>query len=82
MNLHEWSEYISGARASADKLIEEYIKRKYSKSDKPYIEAELRYIMESKDNMWRWLMGGKVFHYRNHVHDKKGKVVSCEAYLI
>lgn len=82
INLREWSDYILGARAAAWKLIDEYINRKHVKSDKPYIEAELRYIMESKDNMWQWLSSDGKFHYRNHRQDKKGNVIYCEAYLL
>lgn len=81
MRLMEWSDYIDGARAAAGKLIDEYVKRKQVKSDKPYIEAELRYIMDSKDNMWQWLLSDGKFHYCNHRQDKNGKVIYCEAYL-
>ena len=81
MNLQLWSEYINGARAAVVKMVDEYVKANRPPRDKPYIEAEMRYIMESKDNMWRWLSGKGDFRYRGHKRDKRGKLVYCEAYL-
>ena len=80
-NLLQWSEYTNGARAAVVKMIDTYFNRRITKADMPYIKAELAYITESKDNLWRWLTGDGNFRYRNHVKDKRGNVVSCEAYL-
>jgi len=82
MNLAQWGEYVDGARAAAVKLIDEYVRaRKPTKADMPYLNAELAYITASKDNMWKWLQSDGKFHYRNHVRDKKGKLICVEAYL-
>lgn len=81
-HLHRWSDYINGARQATLKLNEEFVKVKRPSRDKPYIEAEIRYILESKDNMQKWLESKEDdFRYRNHERDKKGKLIYVEAYI-
>ena len=81
-NLRQFSDYTSGARAALIKFIDEYMGVRTSKADKPYVQAELDFILASKDNMWQWLSRRcSDFHYRNHKKDKKGNLVSCEAYM-
>lgn len=81
-NLLLWAEYVNGARAAAIKMGDEYISRPVLKSERPYMQAELDFICANKENMWEWLQSRPhQFHYRNHKRDKKGKLVSVEAYL-
>ena len=81
IDLHQWSDFINGARAAIKKINENYVNIKFSAADRPYIEAEMRFIMESKENTWKWLKGDKVFHYRKHKKSKGGTLIFVEAYL-
>ena len=83
LSLREWSDGMRGARAAVARMIEEYFRQPCRKGDKPYREAEFRFILASIDNTWEWLASevGKEFHYRNHKKDKNGNVIYCEAYI-
>lgn len=81
-NLLLFAEYVNGARAAAIKMGDEYLYRRVRKSDWAYMQAELDFICANKENMWEWLQSRPgQFHYRNHKRDKKGKLVSVEAYI-
>ena len=81
-NLLLFAEYVNGARAAAIKMGDDYLYRRVRKSDWAYMQAELDFICANKENMWEWLQSRPgQFHYRNHKRDKKGKLVSVEAYL-
>ena len=84
-NLHEWSERMQGAREMLIKLYEndnmilpigvkrsEY--RVYTKAIVNLLAIDLRNIQE-------YFLGTNI-GFRNHVRDKKGKLLSCEAYFI
>ena len=83
-NLHEWSERMQGAREMLIKLYEDDkmilsvgVKREdrvYTKAIVNLLASDLRYVQE-------YLLGTNI-GFRNHVRDKKGKLVSCEAYFV
>ena len=84
-NLHEWSERMQGAREMLVKLYEDdkmilpvCEKRSedmvYTKAIVNLLASDLRYVQE-------YLLGTNI-GFRNHIRDKKGKLVSCEAYFV
>ena len=84
-NLHEWSNRMQGAREMLIKLYEDDnmilplgLKRSedmvYTKAIVTLLESDLRNVQE-------YLLGTNI-GFRNHVRDKKGKLVSCEAYFV
>ena len=84
-NLHEWSNRMQGAREMLIKLYEDDkmilplgVKRSedkvYTKAIVDLLASDLRYVQE-------YLLGTNI-GFRNHIRDKKGKLVSCEAYFI
>ena len=84
-NLHEWSNRMQGAREMLVKLYEDDkmilplgVKhsedRVYTKAIVNLLASDLRYVQE-------YLLGTN-FGFRNHVRDKKGKLMSCEAYFV
>ena len=84
-NLHEWSNRMQGAREMLIKLYENDkmilpvgVKRSedrvYTKAIVTLLESDLRYIQE-------YLLGTNI-GFRNHIRDKKGKLISCEAYFM
>lgn len=79
-NLLYYSAYYQGARIVAEKLIP-YVMQNWRGDDKVYIKAELDLIMASKRNMQLWLDGTQM-RYRNHKHNKKGKLESVECYFV
>lgn len=45
------------------------------------MEAEFQLFTSSNDNMFRFLSSnGKDIAYRNHLFNKKGNLIKCEAY--
>lgn len=84
-NLHEWSNRMQGAREMLIKLYENDnmilplgVKRSedrvYTKAIVNLLSSDLRYVNE-------YLLGTNM-GFRNHIRDKKGKLVSCEAYFV
>lgn len=84
-NLHEWSERMQGAREMLIKLYEDDkmvlplgLKRSedrvYTKAIVNLLASDLMYVQE-------YLLGTNI-GFRNHVRDKKGKLISCEAYFV
>ena len=84
-NLHEWSERMQGAREMLVRLYEDDkmilplgVKhsehRVYTKAIVNLLISDLRYVQE-------YLLGTNI-GFRNHVRDKKGKLISCEAYFV
>lgn len=81
-SLAQWADYTRGAMAAVVKMTDEYIDRKPVRGEKPYRDAELRFITASRENLWQWLSSRSgQFHYRNHEKDKKGNVTKVEAYI-
>ena len=84
-NLHEWSNRMQGAREMLIKLYEDdkmilpvgvkrYEDRVYTKAIVSLLASDLRNVQE-------YLLGTNI-GFRNHVRDKKGKLISCEAYFV
>ena len=87
-NLHEWSNRMQGAREMLLAIIDSVNESKgrflldsAGKDSKVYHDAIVRLILDNLDNTQKFLMKNPI-GYRNHVHDKKGKLVSCEAYFV
>ena len=84
-NLHEWSERMQGAREMLIKLYEDDkmilplgVKRS---EDIVYTKAIVNLLAIDLRNVQEYLLGTNI-GFRNHVRDKKGKLVSCEAYFV
>lgn len=73
--------YHLGALMAAKKIIEQYICKSWTGENKVYRDAELRLIMRDKRSIQLFLDGCYDIMYRNHKRDKKGKLISCEAYF-
>ena len=84
-NLHEWSERMQGAREMLIKLYEDDkmilplgVKRS---EDIVYTKAIVNLLAIDLRNVQEYLLGTNI-GFRNHVRDKKGKLMSCEAYFV
>ena len=84
-NLHEWSNRMQGAREMLIKLYEDDkmilslgVKRS---EERVYTKAIVNLLASDLKNVQEYLLGTNI-GYRNHVRDKKGKLVSCEAYFV
>ena len=84
-NLHEWSNRMQGAREMLIKLYEDdkmilplgvkrYEDRVYTKAIVSLLASDLRNVQE-------YLLGTNI-GFRNHIRDKKGKLIRCEAYFM
>lgn len=87
-NLYEWSWKMQGAREMLETIIASVNESKgrfcldsAGKDSKVYHEAIVRLILSSFDNTQKFIMRRKI-GYMNHQHDKKGKLISCEAYFL
>lgn len=84
-----WSWYIDGARTMLLRLRENFlceephnVEFKIRKEDKIYNKAILDLIMDSKDNVDRFLSQNyDEIRFTDHVRDKKGKLIKCRAYF-
>ena len=84
-NLHEWSERMQGAREMLIKLYEDDkmilplgVKRS---EDIVYTKAIVTLFASDLKNVQEYFLGTNI-GFRNHVRDKKGKLMSCEAYFV
>lgn len=84
-NLHEWSDRMQGAREMLIKLYEYdkmilplCVKRS---EDSVYTKAIVNLLISDLRNIQEYLIGTNI-GFRNHVRDKEGKFVSCEAYFV
>lgn len=84
-NLHEWSNRMKGAREMLVKLYENEnmilplgVKRS---EDMVYTKAIVNLLISDLRNVQEYFLGTNI-GFRNHVRDKKGKLVSCEAYFM
>ena len=84
-NLHEWSERMQGAREMLIKLYEENMMimpvRVKRSEDRVYTKAIVNLLASHLKNIQEYLLGTNI-GFRNHVRDKKGKLMSCEAYFV
>ena len=84
-NLHEWSERMQGARemliklSEDDKMILPLGVKRYE--EMVYTKAIVNLLTSDLKNVQEYLLGTNI-GFRNHVRDKKGKLVSCEAYFV
>ena len=84
-NLHEWSERMQGAREMLIKLYDYDnmilpLGVKHSE-DMVYTKAIVNLLISDLRNVQEYLLGTNI-GFRNHIRDKKGKLISCEAYFI
>ena len=84
-NLNIWSERMKGAREMLIKLYEDDkmilplgVKRS---EDRVYTKAIVALLSSDLRNVQEYLLGTNI-GFRNHVRDKKGKLMSCEAYFV
>ena len=84
-NLHEWSNRMQGAREMLIKLYENDnmilplgVKRS---EDMVYTKAIVNLLAIDLRNIQEYFLGTNI-GFRNHVRDKKGKSLSCEAYFV
>ena len=75
---------LQGARQMLQRIMDVYSIRPKglgrSKEEQVYVDAELRTILSSVDNVRHFLCGDYRIHYCNHQTDKKGKLIKIEAY--
>lgn len=77
-----YASYYQGARDMGQHLLERIITDSKPKGDDwIYIAAEWRLLLSSKRNCQLYLDGTEI-RYRNHKSDKKGKLISVEAYFV
>ena len=84
-NIHIWSNRMQGAREMLIKLYEDDkmilplgVKRS---EDRVYTKAIVNLLAIDLRNIQEYFLGTNI-GFRNHVRDKKGKLVSCEAYFL
>ena len=84
-NLQEWSNRMQGAIEMLIKLYEDDnmilplgVKRS---EEMVYTKAIVNLLISDLRNVQEYLIGTYI-GFRNHVRDKKGKLVSCEAYFV
>lgn len=82
-NLVYYGAYYTGALAAVQKITPTLFAsgRKPKGEDWIYLQAEWKLITSSKRNMQLWLDGTEM-RYRNHKHNKKGKLESVECYFV
>ena len=84
-NLHEWSNRMQGAREMLIKLYEDdkMILPLGSKrsEDRAYTKAIVNLLASDLRNVQEYLLGTNI-GFRNHIRDKKGKLICCEAYFV
>ena len=84
-NLHEWSNRMQGAREMLIKLYEENMMimpvRVKRSEDRVYTKAIVNLLASDLRNIQEYLLGTNI-SFRNHVRDKKGNLISCEAYFV
>lgn len=84
-NLYEWSWKMQGAREMLEFLLSSRscckCQLETGKDAKVYHEAIARLVLKSLDNTARFLAGHGIGYF-NWQHDKKGRLVRCDAYFL
>lgn len=84
-NLHIWSNRMQGAREMLIKLYENdnmILPIGVNRSeDMVYTKAIVNLLIRDLRNVQEYLIGTNI-GFRNHVRDKKGKLLNCEAYFV
>jgi hypothetical protein len=78
--LQEYSAYLQGAR-KAVMLMQKQFPELSKGKDAVYNKAALSLITDSLRNTDLWLSEVYEMRFRNHKRNKKGKLLSCEAYF-
>jgi hypothetical protein len=73
--------YYLGAIQAVQKVVGELTTNRPNGDDWVYLKAFWDFITKNKRNM-QMFMDGDEMRYRNHQHDKKGKLVSVECYFV
>lgn len=76
-----YASYMQGMRDAYMKLFPRLI-AEAKKSERPYLEAEYKLLTGCIDACYDYQKGFYELRYRNHKRDKKGNLVSCEAYFV
>lgn len=76
-----YSCYMQGMRDAYMKLFPKLIAAS-KKSERPYLEAEYKLLTSCIDACYDYQKDFYELRYRNHKRDKKGNLVSCEAYFV
>lgn len=79
--LHPWSERMTGIRLGVRAFWNALQDIKLPKEERIYLKAEYDLIMSDLRNTDKWIQGYRI-GYRNYQTDKKGNLISCEAYFI
>ena len=84
-NIYIWSNRMQGAREMLIKLYEDDkmilpigVKRS---EDRVYTKTIVNLLAIDLRNIQEYFLGTNI-GFRNHVRDKKGKLLSCEAYFV
>lgn len=77
--MHHYSAYLQGARTAFMMMHERYKAKKGE--DAVYTDAVFRLITSDLRYTGMFMFGGYDIYYRNHKRDKRGKLVSVEAYF-
>lgn len=77
--LAHYSAYYSGVRKAVSKVVD-YLSRPRTKEDDLYYLAELKLALKDIRTAQLWTDGVQI-SFRNHRKDRKGKLVSAEAYF-
>ena len=84
-NLHIWSNRMQGAIEMLIKLYENdnmILPIGVNRSeDMVYTKAIVNLLIRDLRNVQEYLIGTNI-GFRNHVRDKKGKLLNCEAYFV
>lgn len=82
-SIMQFSAYMQGARMAVLRYGEwiKQGKRGRKGEERIYLDAEYKLITSDLRHTALWLEGATSIYYRNHVRDKKGKLVSVEAYF-
>lgn len=76
-----YASYMQGMREAYMRLFPRLVELA-KKSERPYLRAEYKLLSSCIDACYDYQQGTYEIHYRNHVRDKKGNLVSCEAYFV
>lgn len=77
LNIQHWSAYMQGARRAFLYVME----HEHDYDNNIYRDAVFRLITSDLRYMGMFLTESHTICFRNHKRDKKGKLVSCEAYF-
>lgn len=79
--IHDWSVYMQGARQGFILFRQLLEDSKGHRDNTVYTDAVYKLVTSDLRYTGMFLAGGYQICYRNHKRDKKGKLVSCEAFF-